>query len=292
MKYATLLFVAISLLVLPIVSADSDILYYYDGRLSDSNTGDNYTPYAMLRVSIVLGGDTIWSPDRPVILDNVTLQPLLWKNDTNVSTIAYMIQPGGEETEYTFNGTNYTSPMLVHNHGLKILPSESVTLYFGQTSGANTTLYYSTANNMTPTVTINYHNLSGPSVNAGFDTNFTVKEKTDPVDYEAVEFSIVSTNTDSTNILYEWDYEGDGTFQDILTEPLDTQHNYQTTGCWNATLRVTDADGYTSTDVRRVCISTKSGGSGSPPMEIVVTGSAAGILGVAGLGKYLLARRS
>lgn len=55
-----------------------------------------------------------------------------------------------------------------------------------------------------------------------------------------------STDTDGTIELYEWDWSGDGTYDDSGTSPT-TSHAYTSGGLYEAKVRVTDDDGATDT---------------------------------------------
>ncbi len=56
------------------------------------------------------------------------------------------------------------------------------------------------------------------------------------------------TDSDGTVVKYEWDFEGDGTFDWTSTTTGHATHTYSTTGTFNAVFRVTDDQGATGTD--------------------------------------------
>ena len=56
------------------------------------------------------------------------------------------------------------------------------------------------------------------------------------------------TDADGVIVLYEWDFEGDGTYDWSSASTGDTAHTYSTPGQYDAVLRVTDDDGLTDTD--------------------------------------------
>jgi flagellar hook assembly protein FlgD len=56
------------------------------------------------------------------------------------------------------------------------------------------------------------------------------------------------TDPDGTITLYEWDFDGDGTYDWSNTTTGNTSHSYAYVGTFSATLRVTDDSGKTATD--------------------------------------------
>ncbi|MBI4261849.1 MAG: PKD domain-containing protein, partial [Actinobacteria bacterium] len=62
------------------------------------------------------------------------------------------------------------------------------------------------------------------------------------------------------NLTYEWDFEGDGTYD---ANGAQVQHAYAQPGTYDATLRVTDSGGLQDTDVVQVTV-TEDGGGGGP----------------------------
>jgi PKD repeat protein len=64
------------------------------------------------------------------------------------------------------------------------------------------------------------------------------------VDFDAT----TSTDPDGTIVLYEWDWDSDGTY-DVSGTSTTVQHTYDVTGSYNAALRVTDDDGFMDTEV-------------------------------------------
>jgi len=63
-----------------------------------------------------------------------------------------------------------------------------------------------------------------------------------------------SYDPDGVIVLYEWDWEGDGTYEDTTTSPSIVPHMYSSPGKWNVTLRVTDDDGMTDVETDTVSI--------------------------------------
>jgi len=63
-----------------------------------------------------------------------------------------------------------------------------------------------------------------------------------------------SYDPDGEILLYEWDFDEDGTYDWNSTENGNTEHLYEEEGVYNATLRVTDDNGTSATDVYYVLI--------------------------------------
>lgn len=70
---------------------------------------------------------------------------------------------------------------------------------------------------------------------------------TNPVENQTVTFSASVSDLDGTIDLYEWDFEGDGTYDWSSTTSPDTTYAYPTFGDYNPTLRVTDNDALQAT---------------------------------------------
>ncbi len=71
---------------------------------------------------------------------------------------------------------------------------------------------------------------------------------------DAVEFVMAGYDPDGIVVLYEWDYDGDGTWDYESPYPLLTNHTYYDVGVYEAVLRVTDDDGATGTDSRNITV--------------------------------------
>lgn len=67
-------------------------------------------------------------------------------------------------------------------------------------------------------------------------------------------YCLNSYDTDGSIVLYEWDFEGDGTYDWSSTVPLPIAHKYVLEGIYNPVLRVTDDDGDSDTDSATVFI--------------------------------------
>jgi hypothetical protein len=62
---------------------------------------------------------------------------------------------------------------------------------------------------------------------------------------------------DGSVVLYEWDYEGDGTYDEASASPTTSVHIYYDPGTYTAVLRITDNDGAMDTDDREVTVNEK-----------------------------------
>ncbi len=78
-----------------------------------------------------------------------------------------------------------------------------------------------------------------------------------------VAFTCTGSDSDGTIVLYEWDFEGDGTFDFSSPSSGSTTHTYAAEGQFDATCRVTDNDGLTGT-ARTTNTVIRPGPPGSP----------------------------
>jgi PKD repeat protein len=67
-------------------------------------------------------------------------------------------------------------------------------------------------------------------------------------------FNMVGSDADGTIAYYEWDYDGDGTYDEGSQSSMMTFHIYDEPGVYSATLRVTDDHGTFGTDSRTVTV--------------------------------------
>ncbi|MCK5253581.1 MAG: PKD domain-containing protein, partial [Thermoplasmata archaeon] len=75
------------------------------------------------------------------------------------------------------------------------------------------------------------------------------------VEGEEMEFAGTGTDPDGFIVLYEWDFQGDGTWDWNDTQERVALHIYTETGLFIARFRVTDNDGATAQDILRVQVS-------------------------------------
>ncbi len=59
---------------------------------------------------------------------------------------------------------------------------------------------------------------------------------------------------DGTIVKYEWDFDGDGTYDWSSEESVNGYHLYDSAGTYDATLRVTDSDGFTTTETVQITV--------------------------------------
>jgi PKD repeat protein len=84
-----------------------------------------------------------------------------------------------------------------------------------------------------------------------------------------VNFFGTATDPDGTIARYEWDFEGDGTFDYTSTTTGNTSHTYADAGTFGALFRVTDNEGLTATAVA-TATAVRIGPPGSPTATITV----------------------
>ncbi|MFD1686725.1 malectin domain-containing carbohydrate-binding protein [Halobellus litoreus] len=84
----------------------------------------------------------------------------------------------------------------------------------------------------------------------------------DPVAGQSATYHSESTDSDGQIASYEWDFDGDGTFEESTTN-AQIQHTFDSGGDYDVTLKVTDDDGATDTATKTVTVA-------SQPSEQVV----------------------
>jgi PKD repeat protein len=112
----------------------------------------------------------------------------------------------------------------------------------------------------------------------------TVVASTNPVGGGApltVNLSAMVNDPDGAIVLYEWDFDGDGTYDYTDTDSAATTHTYPTNGLYRAVIRVTDNDNLSATDDVTVAVgelpTVTAGASatdGTAPLEVSFTGTA------------------
>ena len=100
-------------------------------------------------------------------------------------------------------------------------------------------------NNASPTVTLSANTTSG---NAPLSVNFTA----------------TATDSDGTITQYEWDLDGNGTYEAANTNST-RSYTYNSTSAYNARVRVTDNGGATAINAVTITVSTTTGGGSTPP---------------------------
>ena len=71
---------------------------------------------------------------------------------------------------------------------------------------------------------------------------------------DTVKFYATVYDSSSTIAKFEWDFNGDGTFDTVKTDTSLCSHVYQTAGTYRAVLRVTDANGKTATATAKIIV--------------------------------------
>ena len=70
-----------------------------------------------------------------------------------------------------------------------------------------------------------------------------------------VKFRVSASDEDGSIALYEWDFNGDGEYDWSSADSGNTSYSYVKSGRYDAVLRVTDNNGFTSTDTRAIHVS-------------------------------------
>jgi len=81
-----------------------------------------------------------------------------------------------------------------------------------------------------------------------------------------VSFSGLGTDPDGHIVLYEWDFDGDGTYDWSSPSSGNTTHTYNTVGTYHAIFRVTDNDGLKAT-APPILTEVRAGSTGSPTAD-------------------------
>ena len=124
----------------------------------------------------------------------------------------------------------------------------STTFTYGTASLYQATIRVTDNDDLMVTDTITIAVGSSPSASA------TADPMTGPASLD-VTFTGAGTDLDGTISFYEWDFEGDGTYDWSSTTIGDVTHTYNSAGIFNATFRVTDNDGLIDTDSVLISVS-------------------------------------
>ena len=109
----------------------------------------------------------------------------------------------------------------------------------------------------------------GPLANAGDNVSVTPNV--------LVQFSGAGTDEDGNIVNYEWDFDGDGVYEWSSSENGLTTYIYNNEGTFTAVLRVTDNDGFTSTDSRVITVG-DDGGGGIPAPSLAASVAAVAVI--------------
>jgi len=121
--------------------------------------------------------------------------------------------------------------------------------------------------------TVSIHVLSPPAIVANGNPSIGIA----PL---SVNFSASGTDPDGSIVLYEWDFNGDGTYDWSSPDSGSTSFQYQTSGLYQAALRVTDNDGLTDTDIVVIAVGISPTAiasadfiKGATPLAVTFTGT-------------------
>jgi PKD repeat protein len=96
-----------------------------------------------------------------------------------------------------------------------------------------------------------------------------------------VSFNAASSDADGQIVKYQWDFNGDGTFDSTSKKTAATTYTFKKKGSYTAVIQVTDNDGLTARDTVSIKVGTapvaKTGAnpiSGPAPLEVTFTGKA------------------
>jgi hypothetical protein len=138
----------------------------------------------------------------------------------------------------------------VYSYSTTLIPGMAPHAYhFKASDGDHTTRLPTNEENYGPTVTVLVETLP-PVAYAGND--ITIFEG------ETVQLNGYGYDNDGTILIYEWDFDGDGSYDWNSTTSASTTHDYTKVGTYFTTLRVTDDNGATTTDMLIVNVKEKS----------------------------------
>ena len=86
----------------------------------------------------------------------------------------------------------------------------------------------------------------GPIANAGPDQTAAVGE--------VISFSGTGSGSTGSFDIFEWDFDGDGIYDNSCGSCGNIQHSYNEAGIYSATFRITDSNGATGTDTRIITV--------------------------------------
>ncbi len=86
----------------------------------------------------------------------------------------------------------------------------------------------------------------GPIANAGHDETVAVGE--------VISFTGTGSGSTGSFVQFEWDFDGDGIYDNSCGTCGNIQHSYDEAGIYTATFRITDSAGATGTDTRIITV--------------------------------------
>ena len=193
----------------------------------------------------------------------VTLK--VWDSDNSTATASINIYALAPPTVVaSANPTSGTAPLEVNFNAIATDPDGKIKTYKWDFDGNGVYDYSSTT---TPVTTHTYSSKGSYNAtvkvadNSGLQRTAVVvievgsgpeaKASANPKSGSAplqVAFKGTGTDSDGTIALYEWDFDGDGKYDWKKVADGNTTHTYNSSGSFNATLRVTDNNGLTATD--------------------------------------------
>ena len=120
-----------------------------------------------------------------------------------------------------------------------------------------------------------------PVAIAGDDITLYIDDNVETSDDNTATFRGQGTDEDGHIVLYEWDFDGNGFYEHSSTENGRGTNYYGSVGNYNAVLRVTDDDGFTSMDYLVVKIRNNSDKDNEDDSEIPTISMTATIITVA-----------
>ena len=238
----------------------------YDGDLSDlrnfsiSNLLGDHTHKISFRVKDNDGNWSYW----------VTQDLAIYSNIRPIATIdSIHPSPAGVDSQVTFNGTAARVDSQVIFNGTGADSDGTIVVYFWESSidgFLSNDKDFTTAGLSKGNHTI-YFQVKDNDGGWSDDSQWGLWIYTVPVAIAGqnstgtpgvpLQFSGAATDEDGTIAKYEWDFDGDGIFEWSSTENGLNTYIYNNEGTYTATLRVTDNDGFTSTDTVEITISEK-----------------------------------
>lgn len=131
-----------------------------------------------------------------------------------------------------------------------------------------------------PAVTANAAGNLSPSISS---ITATPSSSTAPA---SVTFSVTASDPDGTIALYEWDFDGNGTY-DVSTASNPASYTYNSAGTYSVTVRVTDDSGVTATSSTTVTIAKSVSGTSASGGSSASGGGGGCFIATAAYGSYL-----
>ena len=182
----------------------------------------------------------------PVSFASAETASLSWDPPTTNTDGTPLTDLSGYKVYYGTSSGNYSSAIDAGNVTSYVVSGlSSNTYYFAVTAydtSGNESSYSNEASktiatNLSPTVSL----IASPSSGT---VSFTVT------------FTATASDTDGSIVSYEWDFDGDGTYDQNTVTTSNISYTYTSAATYNATVRVTDDDGAIATDIVTISAST------------------------------------